>query len=108
MCISQPYCLGVPAAKKPSLQFLKQREGRFLASLKFGCSSRADTSWVTLTCLPWGAGDHDGSPAVGSFPCSTSKRGYNVNEAIVIMVIIVIIITIIIIITLKNHAAFLG
>lgn len=115
MCISQPYCLGVPAAKKPSLLSPKQSRGRFWASLKFGCSSRSDTTWVTLTYLPWGANDHNkgkemeetpwlffsGSPAVGSFPCSTSKHGYNVNETIVITVIIIIK-------TLKTHAAFLG
>lgn len=40
------------------------------------------------------------SPAVGSFPCSTSKHAYNVNKTIVIIVIIIK--------TLKNHAVFLG
>lgn len=42
-----------------------------------------------------------GSSAVGSFPCSSSKHGYNVNETIVTIVTIIMK-------TLKNHAAFLG
>lgn len=39
-----------------------------------------------------------GSPAVGSFHCSTSKHGYNMNGTTVIIAIIIIIKT------LKNHA----